>query len=361
MTAPDDDDPAGATTSHAPLAVRSRPGRLAVAVVGTGRVGAVLGAALAAAGHRVVAGVGVSRASVERAEALLPGVPLVHGHEAVALADLVLLTVPDDELAALARGLALTGAWRPGQLVVHTSGRFGLGVLQPAADSGAVPLALHPVMTFTGTSMDINRLSGCVFGVTAPPAFVPIADALVLEMGGEPMHVRDDARVLYHAALAHASNHLMALVTSSSELLLAAGVEEPARVLEPLLSAALDNALRVGDRSLTGPVARGDVETVASHLVALDAVSPGAGLAYRAMARVTVERAQSAGLLRPDRAAAVSGVLVDPASETDPDRSPETDSETGNGQRESGESGRTDAADSPDGPGPDGLGSGTDP
>src|SRR5689334_2297941 len=104
----------------------SRPARLAVGVVSAGRVGAVVGASWAAAGHHVVATSGVSRASVQRAEALLPGVPLLPPDEVVARADLVLLAVPDDVLPGLVRGLAAAGAFRAGQIVVHTAGAHGV-------------------------------------------------------------------------------------------------------------------------------------------------------------------------------------------------------------------------------------------
>lgn len=288
-----------------------RPGRLAVGVVGAGRVGAVLGAALARAGHRVVAVSGVSDRSRERAELLLPGVPVVPPPDVCGAADLVLLTVPDDELPRLVAGLAETGAIRPGQLVTHTSGRYGVGVLHDAVAVGALPLAIHPVMTFTGTSIDLDRLGGCIFGVTVPPTLAPIADALVLEMGGEPVHVLEERRGLYHAALAHAANHLVTLVTSSADLLRASGVDQPARVLEPLLSAALDNALREGDAALTGPVARGDAGTVAAHVAAIGEVSPQARAAYVALARLTAERALDAGLLDAVRAEPLLDVLGD--------------------------------------------------
>ena len=288
-----------------------RPGRLAVGVVGAGRVGAVLGAALARAGHRVVAVSGVSDRSRERAELLLPGVPVVPPPDVCGAADLVLLTVPDDELPRLVAGLAETGAIRPGQLVTHTSGRYGVGVLHDAVAVGALPLAIHPVMTFTGTSIDLDRLGGCIFGVTVPPTLAPIADALVLEMGGEPVHVLEERRGLYHAALAHAANHLVTLVTSSADLLRASGVDQPARVLEPLLTAALDNALREGDAALTGPVARGDAGTVAAHVAAIGEVSPQARAAYVALARLTAERALDAGLLDAVRAEPLLDVLGD--------------------------------------------------
>jgi predicted short-subunit dehydrogenase-like oxidoreductase (DUF2520 family) len=218
------------------------PGRLGVGVVGAGRVGAVLGSALRAAGHAVVGASGISDASRERIETLLPGVPNLTVDEVVERAELVLLAVPDDALAGLVSGLADVGAWQPGQLVVHTSGRYGVGVLDPARRAGAIPLALHPAMTFTGTSLDLARLEGCAFAVTAPAAVLPIGQALVVEVGGEPVLVQEEARELYHAALAHGANHLVVLVAQAAQALEAAGVAAPGRVLAPLLGAALDGA-----------------------------------------------------------------------------------------------------------------------
>src|SRR5687768_17403507 len=188
------------------------PARLRVGVIGAGRVGAVLGAALAAAGHDVVAASGVSTASAERAARLLPGTPLLPANEVVAAADLVVLAVPDDILAGLVAGLAETGAWRAGQLTFHTSGAHGLAVLAPAERAGVLPLALHPAMTFTGAPEDADRLTGCPCGVTSAPAYRPVAETLVLEMGGEPFFVAEADRTLYHEALVTGANHLVTLV-----------------------------------------------------------------------------------------------------------------------------------------------------
>ena len=286
------------------------PPRLRVGVVGTGRAGAVLGAALGRAGHPVVAAYAVSDLSRLRAEALLPGVPLVPVEQVLAESDLALLTVPDDVLPGLVAGLVETGAVHPGQFLAHASGRFGYGVLDAATRAGALPLALHPVMTFTGTTIDLARLSGCPFGVTAPDQLRPVAEALVVEMGGDPVWVSEGNRVLYHAALAHGANHLVTLVNQTLDLLRSAGVEDPARLVAPLLSAALDNALRYGDAALTGPVARGDAGTVAAHVRVLGDVSPEARVAYVALARVTADRALAAGMLRPDAAEALLDVLA---------------------------------------------------
>jgi predicted short-subunit dehydrogenase-like oxidoreductase (DUF2520 family) len=296
----------------APAQSRPHPARLTVGVVGAGRVGAALGAALARAGHQVVAASAVSEASRERARRYLPGVPLTQPEEAVARAELALLAVPDDALPGLVAGLAATGADLAGRLLVHTSGRYGTGVLGPAVQRGALPLALHPVMTFTGRPDDADRLTGISFGVTAPDQLRTAAEALVIEMGGEPVFIREEDRPLYHAALASAANHLVGLITESCDLLAAAGAANPGRMLGPLLSAALDNALRLGDAGLTGPVARGDADTVARHLEVLAAASPRALAAYLALARLTAGRALAAGLLAPAGARRLLDVLADP-------------------------------------------------
>ncbi len=290
--------------------VDDRPARLSVGVVGAGRVGSVLGAALAQAGHRVVAVSGVSDASRRRADALLPGVPVVPPTEVLDAAELVLLTVPDDVLPELVAGIAASGAVRAGALVVHTSGRYGVAVLDPVTRMGALPLALHPAMTFTGRPEDLARLTGACFGVTAPEPLRPIAEALVVEMGADPQWVDEDARPLYHAALASGANHLATLVNESVDLLRRCGVGEPERLLAPLLGASLDNALRSGDAALTGPVARGDAGTVATHIAVLREVSPDTAAAYVAMARLTADRALAAGLLKPEAAEALLDVLA---------------------------------------------------
>ncbi|MFD7747058.1 Rossmann-like and DUF2520 domain-containing protein [Streptomyces sp. NPDC059698] len=300
-----------ASVSKEPLDARDRPARLTVGVVGAGRVGPALAASLQLAGHRPVAVSAVSDASRRRAAALLPGVPVVEPAEVLARADLVLLTVPDDVLPTLVEGLAETGAVRPGHLLVHTSGRYGARVLDPALRAGALPLALHPAMTFTGTAVDVQRLAGCSFGVTAPEELRLAAEALVIEMGGEPEWIAEESRPLYHAALALGANHLVTLVAQSMELLAAAGVSAPDRMLGPLLGAALDNALRSGDAALTGPVARGDAGTVAAHIDELRAHAPQAVAGYVAMARTTADRALAHGLLKAELAEDLLVVLAD--------------------------------------------------
>jgi len=285
------------------------PARLRVGIIGPGRAGTALGRALARAGHEITAASAASAASKERVRDNFPRAELTDPASVLAAADLVLLTVPDDVLPGLVEGLAATGAAFAGRLVAHASGAHGVRVLDPATRAGALPLAVHPVMTFTGREDDVDRIKGVSFGVTAPEPVRPAAEALVIEMGGEPVFIAEENRPLYHAALAFAANYLVTLVAESASLLAAAGADDPDRMLGPLLGASLDNALRFGDAGLTGPVARGDGSTVAAHLAAIRAADPHALPSYLALARLTAERALAAGRLSASDAERLLDVL----------------------------------------------------
>lgn len=286
-----------------------RPARLSVGIISAGRVGTALGVALERAEHVVVACSAISVPSRERAARRLPDTAIVPVHEVAARAELLLLAVPDAELAALIGGLASTGSVRPGTIVVHTSGANGIGILAPLTELGCLPLAIHPAMTFTGSDEDIDRLSDACFGVTAADEIgYAIGQSLVLEIGGEPFRVREDARTLYHAALAHAGNHLITVVLDAIEALRDAlrgqellgqeligdapgGLAE--RIVAPLALASLENALQRGQTALTGPVARGDAAAVARHLGALTETDPALAQAYRANSLRTAQRAHA--------------------------------------------------------------------
>ena len=285
-----------------------RPARLKVGIISAGRVGTALGVALERADHVVVACSAISHASRQRAQRRLPDTPVAAPPDVAASAELLLLAVPDNELAGLVSGLAATSAVRPGTIVAHTSGANGVGILAPLTPH-CIPLAIHPAMTFTGSDEDISRLPDTCFGITAADDIgYAIGQSLVLEMGGEPFCVREDARVLYHAALAHAGNHIVAVLADALEALRAAlrgsellgqqtiddqpgGIAE--RIIGPLARAALENTLQRGQAALTGPVARGDAAAVAQHLAALDQVDPELANAYRVNALRTAQRAHA--------------------------------------------------------------------
>lgn len=286
-----------------------RPARLSVGIISAGRVGTALGVALERADHVVVACSAISQASLRRARQRLPDTSVLPVDEVARRAELLLLAVPDAELRSLVAGLATTGAVRPGTIVAHTSGANGVGVLSPLAEQDCIPLAIHPAMTFTGSDEDLARLPDTCFGVTAADEVgYAIAQSLVLEIGGEPFRVREDARALYHAALAHAGNHVTTVVLDAVEALRTAlrgqellgqelvgdapgGLAE--RVVGPLARASLENALRRGQAALTGPVARGDAKAVADHLRALAEADPQLAQAYRANSLRTAQRAHA--------------------------------------------------------------------
>lgn len=286
-----------------------RPARLTIGIVSAGRVGTALGVALEKADHVVVACSAISHASRQRAHHRLPDSAVLPVDEVAGRAELLLLAVPDAELADLVSGLAATSAVRPGTIVVHTSGANGVRVLDPLTEQDCIPLAIHPAMTFTGSDEDVDRVPGTCFGVTAADEVgYAIASALVLEVGGEPFRVREDARTLYHASLAHASNHVVTVLLDAVEALRAAlwgqellgqelvsdgpgGLAE--RVIGPLTRASLENALQRGQAALTGPVARGDAAAVAGHLHALAEVNQPLAQAYRAGSLRTAQRAHA--------------------------------------------------------------------
>ncbi len=220
-----------------------RSGRLGVGIVGAGRVGPVLGAALAGAGHAIVGISAVSSDSRDRAEAMLPGAPILDIPTILERSELVILAVPESELATLVSGLAAVNAWQPGQLVLHTAAGFGTGVLAPALAQGVIPLAVHPAMAFTGTSIDLARLRDSYCAVTAPSPVLPIGQALVVEMGAEPVIVSEGDRAAYAEAIATATSFSTAIVGQAVGILQQLGIESPSRVIAPLVRSAVENAL----------------------------------------------------------------------------------------------------------------------
>lgn len=227
-----------------------RDGRLGVGIIGAGRVGPVLGAAWGGAGHAVV---GITAgAEPDRVDAVLPGVPVLDATEVARRSELVVLAVPHDELAGLVSGLANLGAWQVGQLVLHTDPAFGIDVLAPAAARGAIPLAVHPAITFTGTSIDLRQLSAAYAAVTAPPAVLPIAQALAVELGCEPVVVAEADRPAYAEAIATATAFSRSIVRQSTALLAGIGVENPGGYLSALVRSTVDEALAEAGRG-AGP------------------------------------------------------------------------------------------------------------
>ena len=229
--------------------------RLGVGVIGAGRVGPIMAAALARAGHSVVGITAPSEEGKERVEAILDRVVYGDPLDIIERSELVVVALPDLELPGFIEGISLQKAWTSGQLVAHTSITHGLGVLDSARVQGAIPLALHPLMEFTGTSIDLTRMSGAWCVISAPAVAEPIASALAVEMGLEPLVVAEDKRSQVASAIALATSFSHTTIHEAASRLKAAGVVNPGVVMQPLVNSSVENALRLfagNERELGG-------------------------------------------------------------------------------------------------------------
>ncbi|MGL4256742.1 MAG: DUF2520 domain-containing protein, partial [Microbacterium sp.] len=130
-----------------------------------------------------------------------------------------------------------------GQLVLHTDPAYGTGVLAPAMAKGAIPLAVHPAVVFTGTSMDLRQLTTAYAAVTAPAPVLPIAQALAVELGCEPVVIAEEDRATYAEAVGAATEFSRSIVRQSARLLAEAGVPQPGAYLSALVHSTIDHAL----------------------------------------------------------------------------------------------------------------------
>lgn len=264
-------------------------------IIGAGRLGPALAAALAAGGSRLLA-IGLSPDSSADSLATPPRVPTGDAIRLALSADeplVIWLAVPDDAIAGVAREVAaVLHAERlseTGQdvLVVHTSGLHPLGLLEPAVAAGARAACLHPLQSFAPGG-DEATLRNVPVAVTAgDQETLKLGERLATALGGRPFPLQDDARPLYHLAAVIASNLLVALQAQAGDLLQAATggtLEEAVERLRPLVTTTLANVHAHGPaHALTGPVARGDVGTIRAHLDLLEDRSPRYAEAYRAL------------------------------------------------------------------------------
>lgn len=220
-----------------------RDGRLGIGVIGAHPIGPVLAAALAGAGHALIGIVAADDDARERAEAIVPNAPIAEEAAIVERSELVILAADDEELPALVDRLTEESRWVQGQLVLHTAPGHGTAVLARAFDRGVIPLAVHPAIESTGTSLDLVRLREAWCAVTAPRPVLPIAQALVVELGAEPVVIAEEDRPDYAEAIATATSFTRSIVKQATESLSRIGVEEPGYFLSSLVRSAVDNAL----------------------------------------------------------------------------------------------------------------------
>lgn len=228
------------------------PGRLDVGLVGTGKAIPVIARALAGAGHFAWTITEPLPADRERVVSMLRGVSIRPASEVIQAADLVVLCVDDGSLPQLVQSLA--GYWKPGQIVMHTSLEHGIGVLEPAANEGVIPLAVSPVIEFTGTSLDLHRMKDAHFAVTATPMALPIAHALTVEMGGEPLVIAEEDRAAFAEATSTVADFSRAIIEQAAFRLSEIGVEHPGVVLRAVAHSAVEEALRRASDGAVDPM-----------------------------------------------------------------------------------------------------------
>ncbi len=225
-------------------------GRLALGVIGAGAVGVAMAQALAGAGHLLLGITAISQESLDRVDAQLPGVEVLNIGEVLARAELVILAIPETELEAVIGGFSEAHLWKAGQLVAHTSVAHGYSVLASAAQQGVIPLAIHPAMRFTGTSVDVARLRESFCAVSAPKVALPIAQALVIEMGGEPVVIDEQQRAAYAEAFEVSTKFSTLVVNQAIGLLEDAGIANARGILAPSVRSAVERALDDGHQPL---------------------------------------------------------------------------------------------------------------
>ncbi len=275
-----------------------------VGFIGAGKVGTALVALLHAHGVDVVGVSGRTPADSRRmaAAAHLDPHTVKDRADTVADAAIVFLTVPDDAIGPLCAEIAREGGWHSGQGVVHCSGALPSDVLQPARQAGALAASFHPLQTFASLDAALAHMPGSTFALEGDPVLVAQLDRFVALLGGTTLHLRGEEKTLYHAAAAIASNYTVTLAALASDLLVREGIapdlNTALRYLTPLLRGTLDNLDTLGlPDALTGPLARGDVGTVAHHIEALEAVAPELAHLYRHLARLTLPLAEEKGHL----------------------------------------------------------------
>jgi predicted short-subunit dehydrogenase-like oxidoreductase (DUF2520 family) len=216
---------------------------LKIGIIGNEPAGPILAKAWASAGHELVAAAVDSPVAIERIEALLPQLPIDSMPATVEDSDLVILAVPDADIRITCEGLADLGLFGPKKIVAHLSPLHGFSVLAAAGLQGAVTIALHPVMNFTGTTVDLLVLKNTSVAVTAPELLLPIAQALAIELGAEPVVVLEEQRGAYAEAFEVASGFSSLVVQQALGILKEAGVEHPAALIGPVVRSAVEKAL----------------------------------------------------------------------------------------------------------------------
>ena len=275
-----------------------------VAIIGAGRVGGSVGFLLARAGYTVTAVAARSMATAEKASAFIgAGEPLTDVKKAASKAGIVFITTPDSAIRKVCDEIASGNGFRPGSIVIHTSGAHTIGLLQSARTAGAYRAVIHPLQSVPGMEQGIKNLPGSHFRIEADPEALETARGMVKALGGAELVMpawRSDPQsaALYHAGAVVVSNYFVALIDYGLKFYQALGADkqEALKAVLPLIKGTLGNIEYMGTTAaLTGPIARGDVETVKGHIEAMQERAPELLDLYRELAKQTIAVAAEKG------------------------------------------------------------------
>lgn len=284
----------------APMATSSTPNPpslLPAGILGTGRMAQALGALLHARGVGIRAIAGRDSARVAAAASFVHADCAVSIGELSRHARLVLVAVSDHAIPAVAQQLAQTDGLP--QVVLHTSGAAGPGVLDPLRAAGVATGVLHPLQTVPSPEKGLESLAGAAYACCGDAAALEQALLLIEVAEGRPLRVDPCQWALYHAASVMACNYQAALLDAALGLMEQAGIgrEHALDALRPIVRTTTDNLLAMGpEEALTGPLRRGDTPTVERHLEALKTAPENTRQLYLAAARSTLALARRAGL-----------------------------------------------------------------
>jgi predicted short-subunit dehydrogenase-like oxidoreductase (DUF2520 family) len=283
-----------------------------IAILGAGKVGTAIGCLLKRAGHDIVAVADLFLEEAQRAVAYTGGEPTTDLAHAARGANCILITTNDDAISTACRTAASGGGVDREDKVVHTSGAGGLDLLDEAKQRGAHVACIHPLQTFADVDSAIGKIPGSTFGITADEEILPWAFRIAEDLGGKPFHVREEDKVLYHAAACMASNYLVTLMYFVEEIYGRMGLsrEEAIRAFWPLVKGTIGNIENRGTiPSLTGPIARGDCGTVRKHVRGFEKRCPGLLKLYSEMGLFTAEVAARKGNVKDELLAEIRSIL----------------------------------------------------
>jgi predicted short-subunit dehydrogenase-like oxidoreductase (DUF2520 family) len=266
-----------------------------IGFIGAGTVGTALAVKLKSKGYPVVAVGSRSKSSAIKLAQLVVGCRAYDTiQEAVDAAEIIFITTPDGAIATVAAQLS----WRPGQKAVHCSGVESADLLKPARRAGAEVGSFHPLQSFADVDQAVQNLPCSTFAIEAEGLLNAILKDFAQALDGHVVSFRSQDKLLYHAAATMACNYLYTLVKLATDLWQTFGVSVPeaTRALLPLLRGTLNNLEQVGlPNCLTGPIARGDSDTVRKHLQAIETQAPKLLSTYRELALQTIPIAVAKG------------------------------------------------------------------